>query len=108
MKRFEAGNMLMVGASLIVALHAGLFGVWISALGSQLYGIAEGIAIFGMIFISLNTAFWVMARMKFQREIIKSNEKPFDFMMSVGMVLPFVLIFVGWLLSCLINLEKIH
>ena len=102
MKRFEAGNMLMIAASLIVALHTGLFGVWVSAAGNSLRNTAQGISLFGIIFISLNIIFWIMARMKFQKEIINTKgEQPFNNMMSAGLVFPFILILIGWIFCCL-------
>ncbi len=98
MTRVEAGNLLMVGAGIISALHTGLFAVWVTAVVGCKLDIAHPLACFGIIFITLNIIFWWLSRYKFQKEIIKSgaNER-LNIWISIGLMSPFILIAVGWM-----------
>jgi hypothetical protein len=86
----------IVSAGVIVALHTGLFSVWVTALSGGMTIVAKGISIFGIIFILLNLVFWVFARIHFQKEILTTNgEKPLNFWMSIGLVVPFIFILIS-------------
>jgi cytochrome bd-type quinol oxidase subunit 1 len=93
MTRSEAGNLLMVGAGIISALHVGLFSVWVTAIVGDKCKVAFTIAIFGTVLIVLNTVFWFIARQKFQQEI----KEKFSWLISLGLIFPFIMIFFGWL-----------
>lgn len=111
MTRIEAGNLLMVGAGIIAALHTGLLSVWVSALTSNHLPVILWISIFGVIFIILNTIFWFLSRQKFQRELKNNgNEELLDPYMTAGLMLPYFIIIIAWILalnySCELQLNK--
>jgi threonine/homoserine/homoserine lactone efflux protein len=100
MTRSEAGNLLMVGAGVISALHTALFAIWVSALGSELYKITFWISIFGVIFILFNAYFWYFSREKFQKKLEENNDNDLlDKKITAGLMLPFLLILVGWIMA---------
>jgi hypothetical protein len=95
--RHDAGNLLMVGASLIVALHIGLFSIWVSAISGSLIKLADKIALFGIIFMVLNIIFWIGSRQFFNKLLKENNsETELNPYISAGLIVPMLIVLFGW------------
>ncbi|OSM06885.1 hypothetical protein MAIT1_00236 [Magnetofaba australis IT-1] len=87
----------MVGASIISALHIGLFGVWASVVTNKLSHMAQVISWFGIGFILINALSWWRARQVFDKILrADANERSFDLGVSMGLMIPFLAIFIAW------------